>query len=130
MCGLFESEDDITLDHIWLLLTLLLKGDLVPILHTSFDFNSELFTLLHNSSASAYFAVYSIDFTLATTLCARLLHLHLHDAHIHKLHCYTFSFASWTFLLLSTFRAWALAFRAVDVSVDCERTGNTIVKFF
>ena len=95
MCCLFESEDDITLDHIWLLLTLLLKGDLVSILHTTFNFNSELLTFLHNSSTFAYFAVYCIDFALATTLCARLLHLHLHDAHIHKLHCYTFSFASW-----------------------------------
>ena len=130
MLCLFKSEDDITLDHIWLLLTLFLKGDLVSILHTSFDIDSELFTFLHNSFTSACFAIYSIDFTLTSTLCARLLHLHLHNAHIHKLHCDTFSFASWAFLLLSAFSTRALAFRAVDVSVDCERAGNAIVKFF
>ena len=120
MCILLYNEDDITLDHIRLLFSILLKYNLIAILHSSFNFNSEFFTLLYKSFSSARLTVHCIYSTLASTLLARLLHLHLHDTHVYSLHGDASTFAGWALFSFTSFRSRALALAAVDVSINVE----------
>ena len=120
MLILFNHEDDVALNHVGNLLSFLFEYDLITIFHAFLDFHSELFTFCYYSFSSTYPAVFCISPTLATTLLARLLHLHLHNTHVYSLHGYTSTFADWAFFSLATFCSGALAFTAVYVPVNVE----------
>ena len=130
MLLLLNHEYDITLDHVRLLFSILLKYNLIPILHASFNFDIELFTLLYESLSFACLTEHGRYSSLASTLLAGLLHLHLHDTHVYSLHGNTSTFAGRAFFSFTTFRSGAFALAAVDVSINVERILSTVVEFF
>ena len=120
MLLLLNHEYDITLDHVRLLFSILLKYNLIPILHASFNFDIELFTLLYESLSFACLTEHGRYSSLASTLLAGLLHLHLHDTHVYSLHGDASTFAGWALFSFTSFRSRALALAAVDVSINVE----------
>lgn len=110
MLVLLEYEDDVPLQHVRLLLSLLLEHYLITIFHASLHFDGELLALLDESLASAVFTVFRIDLTFSTTFLARLLHLHLHNPHVDCLHGHSSPLASGACLCFATFSSGSLAF--------------------
>ena len=130
MLILLKNKDDVTLDHVRLLLSFLLKDYLVSIFHPPFYLNSKLLTFLDQSLASTCLAIFCIHFTFTSTLCTWLLHLHLHDTHIHSLHGNSFASASWTCLSFTTFSTWTFTLAAINVALDIKGLFGTIIQLF
>ena len=120
MLVLLEHHDNVTLQHVWHLLTLTFKDNFFIISHAFLDVHGECLRLHHNFLSFALFAILLINSALTLTLWTWLLHLHLHEAHIlHDLH-HTLSFAILACFSLSSFGSAAFALLTVYVSLDGE----------
>lgn len=85
MWRLADHENYIALDHIRSLLALSLKHNLLVVFHPPFNLHPEGLTLLDQTLTFAARTLLSENFTFALTSIARLLHLHLHHAHVNVL---------------------------------------------
>ena len=118
MFFLYELEYDIALNHVDHLLALPFELDCIAMRHASFNLNYELLAFMHKSLALAMRAVLCIDPAFSLAVTTRLLHLHLHKAHVYVLDGHALSLAFRTDLFLTSFGTGAFALVAVDVSID------------
>ena len=102
MLLLAQLEHDIRLNHIKHLFTLSLKFNGVTSCHAAFDLDDELLAVLDKPLSLTVLAVLFVDSSLALALPTRLLHLHLHEAHLDVLDGHPLAVALGTHLLLTT----------------------------
>jgi len=116
---LFDSEDNITWNHVWNLLSFSLKYNCISISHAFFNMDVQLLILIDDFFAFAVWTIAICDLTFPTTPIASNLHLHLHpNAHLNLLHYHTLAIAFRTLFLLAIFRACASALRTVNIPID------------
>lgn len=100
---LAQLEHDIGLKHIKHLFTLSFEFYGVTSSHTAFNLNDELLAVLDKPLSLAVLAVLFVDLSLALAMPTRLLHLHLHEAHLYVLDGHPLAIALGTHLLLTAF---------------------------
>ena len=125
-----KDHDNIALKHIGDLLSLALEDDLLVIRHAFLDVHRQRFGLLHHLLPPALDAVFFIDSALASALIARLLHLHLHEAHVLSDAHSALSIALLALFGLATLGTTALALPAVNIPFHREVFLNAIVELF
>jgi hypothetical protein len=103
MFFLFQSKNDVTLDHIHHLFTLSFEFNVVSRSHTAFNFNNYALAFINKSFTLAVFTVFCINFATTLARIARLLHLHLHEAHIYHLNNRSLAFTFRAGFLLTSF---------------------------
>ena len=127
---LLEHNNNITLQHVRYLLALSLVDNLLIVSHALVDIDHEGLWFENNLLAPTSRAVFLISAALAPALTARLLHLHLHEAHVlHNLFLAA-TFALRASLSLATLSTTALAFGAVDIPAHGHFLVCAIVELF
>ena len=114
---LFESKDQISLNHVRYLFSLSFKHDFISVLQTLLDLHSESLDVIHDLTTLTMRAVSSINVSSASTSVAVCLHLHLHaKANLDLLHNDTLAIAFRAGLDLAVFCACASALRAIYIA--------------
>lgn len=109
MSFLLNHESDVSLDLIWYLFALPLKHNGVPALHSTFYVHRKGFTFAYNFVASTLRTSSRKNFAFPLALVARLLHLHLHHAHIYCANNRAFALATGTRFEVTALGAGAFA---------------------
>ena len=126
---LLESNNDVALEHVWYLLSLTLEDYLLPVCHSLRDVYLESFWLHLDFAPLASGTVFLIGAPFTFAFIARLLHLHLHKAHVLDNFDLSRALALWTGLGFAALSTRTFAFGAVDVPLHCEFLANAIVQF-
>ena len=124
-----QNHDDVTLKHVGHLFTLAFKDNFFVISHALHDVHCQCFRLHHNFFPLTLSAVLLIYSALTTTFLARLLHLHLHEAHILSDTDLTLSIALLTCFSLSSLGSTTLAFLTINVPLHREVFLYAIIEF-
>lgn len=125
---LLEDNEDVALNHVGDLFTLLFVEDLFLVGHALDDVDGDLLGVLDDFLAFAGGAVFLVDATLAIALPARLLDLHLHESHVLNHRHLASALAGGALLLFATLSTGAFALVTVDVPVYVEFHLGAIVK--
>jgi hypothetical protein len=99
---LTQLKNDIRLKHIKHLFTLSFESNGVTGVHATFYLNDELFVVVNKPLSLTVLAVLFVDSSFALAIPTRLLHLHLHKAHLDILDGHPLAVALGTNLLLAT----------------------------
>ena len=128
---LLNCEDEITLNHVWDLLSFTLKKDFITVFHTSLNIHSKCLHIVNNFAALTVRAVLSCDCTSTSAFIASCLHLHLHSkADLNVLHDNSCSVTLRTLLDLSVLCSRASAFGAIHISCDRHVSARSEIQFF
>jgi len=117
---LFQNQYNVALQHVGHLLTLSLVDNFFLMHHSLLDIDCECFRFLNDFLSSAVSAVLLVNSAFTFTFIARLLHLHLHEAHILHDFDHTLSFAFIASFGLSPLSSATLAFLTVYVSLNSD----------
>lgn len=127
---LLQLDHDVTLDHIRHLLSLLLVQDLLHVQHTFLDIERQCLGVHNDLLTTASTTVFLVHATLSLALRARLIHLHLHEAHVLDHLHHPLSLTLGAGLGLAALSTTTFTFGAVDVAVDVELFLATSVELF
>ena len=125
---LLKLNDDVTLNHVGHLLTLLFVYNLLHVAHAFLDVEGQCLVVHYDLLAFAGLAVFLVHAASSAALGARLLRLQLHESHVlHNLHD-ALTLALGARDGLASLSTATLALGAVDVALYVELFGGSSVE--